>query len=100
MKPIRFHPLVLKDFTRACDYYEQAADHCLVEQFEKSVSSSLQRIQSAPHEQPFYLGQKAFRRMKLRTFPYLILYRETPDEIRITAIKHEKRHPTYGLKRR
>lgn len=37
------------------------------------------------------------RRASLRKFPYLILYKIRPDTIRVSVVKHEKRHPKYGL---
>lgn len=39
------------------------------------------------------------RRVRLKSFPYLIVYRDTPASIRVTLLKHERRHPLYGLKR-
>jgi len=41
------------------------------------------------------------RRVLMRRFPYVIYFRILNDNaIRITVVKHEKRHPAYGLNRR
>lgn len=37
------------------------------------------------------------RRATLHKFPYLILFRVLPDMVRVSMVKHEKRHPNYGL---
>jgi toxin ParE1/3/4 len=37
----------------------------------------------------------------MKRFPYVILFRSVDDEvIRVTVVKHEKRHPAFGLGRR
>jgi hypothetical protein len=36
----------------------------------------------------------------LSRFPYHFLFREMPDGIRITVIRHHKQRPEHGLKRR
>jgi toxin ParE1/3/4 len=41
------------------------------------------------------------RRSLMKRFPYVILFRSVDDEvIRVTVVKHEKRHPAFGLGRR
>jgi toxin ParE1/3/4 len=40
------------------------------------------------------------RRALMKRFPYQIHFRILPGEaIRITVVKHEKRHPAYGMNR-
>ena len=41
------------------------------------------------------------RRALMKRFPYLILFRVVNNAvIRITVIKHQRRHPAYGMNRR
>jgi toxin ParE1/3/4 len=41
------------------------------------------------------------RRSLMRRFPYAILFRIVADDtIRVTVVKHERRHPAFGLFRR
>jgi hypothetical protein len=36
----------------------------------------------------------------MKRFPYVIYFRILgPDAIRVTVVKHENRHPSYGLNR-
>jgi hypothetical protein len=41
------------------------------------------------------------RRALMKRFPYVILFRIIgTSAIRITVVKHERRHPAYGIHRR
>lgn len=40
------------------------------------------------------------RRALMKRFPYVIYFKALEDDvIRITVLKHEKRHPAYGMGR-
>jgi len=49
-----------------------------------------------------YLIVKAdIRRALMKRFPYVIFFRHLPDDtIRVTVVKHEKKHPAFGSSRR
>jgi plasmid stabilization system protein ParE len=83
--PARFH--------QARDYYLIEGGPHLADQFEREFQACLAPIQAAPRRFPYYLGSKVFRRIRLRNFPYLIIYREKADAVRVTVLKHEKRDP-------
>jgi hypothetical protein len=68
--------------------------------FDLQFNEVLVRIAKYPTLYSPYLGHSVFRRAKLPDFPYLIIYRLIPGGARITVVKHEKRHPSYGMKRR
>ena len=40
------------------------------------------------------------RRSNLRKFPYHILFEERLDGIHIIVVRHDRKNPNYGLKRR
>lgn len=41
------------------------------------------------------------RRSLMKRFPYVILFRIVGDDtIRVTVVKHERRHPAFGIFRR
>jgi len=50
--------------------------------------------------QHFHFQARDRRRVNLSRFPYHFLFREMPDGIRITVIRHHKQRPEHGLKRR
>jgi plasmid stabilization system protein ParE len=97
---LEFHPAVRQDFIQARDYYESEGGSHLADRFEREFQASLAAIQAGPGRFPYYLGSKVFRRIRLRNFPYLIVYREKRDAVRVTVLKHEKRDPGFAMSRR
>ncbi len=95
---VSFHPLVQRDFSSALRYYEDISFH-LAEEFDREVQAAVQRIKDFPTRYPFYLSRRIYRRHKLKRFPYMILYRVKKTELRVTALKHEKQHPGFGMSR-
>jgi len=97
---IEFHPSVQQDFNQALDYYEAEGGPHLAERFEGEFRACLAAIQSAPRQFSFYLESEVFRRIRLENFPYVVVYREKTDVVRVTLLKHERRHPRFGMGRR
>lgn len=95
---IVLHPLVNDDFNEALDYYERESSRAALK-FDQEVRDMVESIASRPTHFSFYLGHHIFRRAKLPSFPYLIIYRVIPDGIRVTVLKHERRHPRFGMGR-
>ena len=71
----------------------------LADRFEIEFRASLNSIKTGPTHHPFYHANAGYRRIQLKSFPYLILYREGPDSIRVMLLKHERQHPLYGSDR-
>ena len=97
---LEFHPAVQEDFVQARDYYQTEGGPHLADRFEREFQACLAVIQVAPSRFPFYRGSNVFRRIRLRNFPYLIIYREKADAVRVTVLKHEKRDPRFAMSRR
>jgi plasmid stabilization system protein ParE len=97
---LTFHPLVQKDLNEILDFYETEAGAEIADRFESEFREAIESIRNHPRHQPFYLQQRHYRRCKLRTFPHLILYRETKTWVRIMVLKHVKRAPGFGLRRK
>jgi plasmid stabilization system protein ParE len=96
---LEFHPAVQQDFNAAIDYYAAKGGGHLADRFETELRDCLAAIRSGPRHFAFYQGSTVFRRIRLRSFPYLVVYRERPDMVRVSILKHEKRHPRFGMKR-
>ena len=92
------HPLVSRDFNEALDYYEKESTAAAL-RFDEEVTTFIPAIATMPTRYSPYRGSPIFRRAKLPTFPYLVIYRIIPNGIRVTVLKHEKRHPNYGMTR-
>ena len=97
---VTFHPLVQKDLDEILDYYERETSRGVADRFEEEFRAAIVAIKHGPRQFPFYQKQRRFRRVTLKTFPHLILYRECVDSIHITVLKHVRRAPGFGLGRR
>jgi plasmid stabilization system protein ParE len=97
---IGFHPLVQKDLNEILEYYETEAGLEVADRFESEFRLAISAIRNGPRHFPFYQKQRSYRRCLLATFPHVILFREAGSHVRIMVLKHVKRAPTFGLRRR
>jgi plasmid stabilization system protein ParE len=96
---VEYHPAVQRDFNDAVAYYEAAGGGHLADQFEFEFRTCIEALKAGPTRFPPYSGNPLCRRIRLDRFPYLVLYREVATGIRVLLLKHERRHPLYGLSR-
>lgn len=94
---IEYHPAIEADLVHIRDYYNERCRNLgndFIDEFERQVL----RIAANPCR--WMVARGDTRRALMRRFPYLILFRVVDDSVvRITVIKHERRHPAYGLHR-
>jgi plasmid stabilization system protein ParE len=100
MKRVIFHPQVQQDFNEGLHYYEQEAGLKVAARFEDEVENAVKLIATDPQRFGWYLQRRTHRRIKLPSFPWVLLFRETTSSIRVTVLKHVKRRPDFGLKRK
>ena len=95
---IEYHPAIEGELVEIRDYYNEQSRNLgddFINEFERQVL----RIAAIPYRWMVVRGDT--RRALMKRFPYLILFRVVNDEvIRITVIKHERRHPAFGVNRR
>jgi plasmid stabilization system protein ParE len=96
---LEFHPAVQQDFNHVIAYYEAEGGVNLADRFETEFRAALLVLKSGLTRFPPYHGSPLFRRVRLHGFPYLIIYRGGPNAIRVTLLKHERRHPLFGMTR-
>ena len=99
MKRLIFHPAVQREYNEALVYYEEEAGPAVAARFESEVEAATRSVRNNPRRFAYYLQNRTHRRVRLTSFPWLMLFRETGDTIRITVLKHEKQRPGYGLRR-
>jgi plasmid stabilization system protein ParE len=92
-----YHRLVVRDLRVALDYYELEGGSKLADRFFVEVEECVARIISHPTGHHFSDG--GYRRVALRSFPYHILYDVDSLGIWIGILRHDRRHPSYGLRR-
>jgi plasmid stabilization system protein ParE len=97
---VEFHPTVQSDFNRALDHYEVEGGPHLAERFEGEFRACIAAIQAAPRQFSLYRKSEIFRRIRLENFPYIVVYREKADVVRVIVLKYERRHPRFGMSRR
>jgi toxin ParE1/3/4 len=95
---LTFHRLVQREVNEAVRWYEEAQAG-LGDDFFAKLTAVLDVIAARPESHGFWLGSVTIRRAKLKRFPYAVLYEIRPDRVRILCVRHDKRHPAYGLGR-
>jgi hypothetical protein len=93
---VQYHPAVEQDVAEALKRYDEVSP-VLGDEFKKELRHFIKLAAADPGR--FHPINSRFRRANLRRFPYHFLYGEIPDGIRITLVRHHKRHPDYGLER-
>jgi plasmid stabilization system protein ParE len=96
---LEFHPEVQTDFAEALAYYQLHGGTHLADRFGREFQNCLAAIKAGPTRFPFLLKSDRFRRIRFKGFPYLIVYREHSTVVRVTTLRHEKRHPHFGVGR-
>jgi plasmid stabilization system protein ParE len=91
-----FHPAVKRDMVEALKYYHEISSR-LAEEFLAEVRSTIDQASENPLR--FHLAERGFRRANLRRFSYHILYEVRANDLRVMHIRHNKRHPDYGMER-
>ena len=95
---IEYHPELENELREIIGYYNgcvQGLGKDFLDAFEKQVLE----IASAPTI--WMVIEKDIRRALMNRFPYVIYFRVLKnDTLRITVIKHQRRHPRLGRKRK
>ena len=91
---VAVHRLAEHELNEAARYYDLESPGLGVA-FLKEVDRCIKALQKHPESGPVVAGE--IRRRLLPGFPYGILYRIMPDEIRILAVMNLKRRPMYWV---
>ncbi len=87
----------LTEIDEAAAFYDQRSDG-LGLRFVRAVQRCLDLIERDPGRFPNRHAQR--RRALVGDFPYMVIYRWIDPEIRVLAVAHTRRHPTYWRKRK
>jgi hypothetical protein len=93
---IEYHPAVVGDVTEAVCFYE-ALSKRLANDFLHEFYQCVDLAASNPER--YHQIKLGMHRLNLKRFPYHFIYRRTASGIRITLLRHHRRHPDYGLER-
>ena len=93
-----YHPAIEHELRQIIDFYEDRSPGLgiqFLDEFEKQIL----RIASMPTR--WLIVEADIRRSLMKRFPYVIYFRVlNEDLLRVTVVKHQRRHPNYGLKRK
>ena len=94
---VEYHPAVEGELREIQGYYEKQSPGLggqFLDEFERQVVA----LAATPERWMVVVGD--LRRCLMRRFPYIIYFRRIGDEaIRITVVKHQRRHPQHGRDR-
>ena len=94
---VEYHPAVEAELKEIRRHYEERSPGLgtqFIDEFERQVLS----LAAAPER--WRVVTADVRRCLMRRFPYIIYFRHVDAErLRITVIKHQRRHPDYGRER-
>ena len=93
---IEYHPAVEQDVAGVLRRYD-AVSQRLGEEFKAELRQFINLAAVKPGR--FHLIKPGFHRANLKRFPYHFIYRELSDGIRVTLVRHHRRHPAFGLRR-
>ncbi len=92
-----YHPAIEHELRQVIDFYEACSKGLgiqFLDEFEKQILS----IASMPTR--WLIVEADIRRSLMKRFPYVIYFRVlNEDLLRVTVVKHQRRHPEYGRKR-
>ena len=97
MRPV-FHPRVYADLAKIMEYYERVATPELADDFYREFRLHVEEAVGRPES--FALRERDIRRANLRRFPYHVLFRVVGDAVRILVVRHHRRRPSFGVRRR
>jgi toxin ParE1/3/4 len=95
-KPVSIHPAALAEAEAAVEWYRARSERA-AQRFIHEITEAVHRIAIGTDQ--FSLSELGIRRMLLRRFPYLVVFREGPSAIEVIAIAHGYRAPGYWKNR-
>jgi hypothetical protein len=95
---VSYHELIKKDLRAALAYYDSEGGAKLGDRFFDDVEASAARVIENPRR--FHFAAEGLRRAPLAIFPYHFLYEEHGGLIYFLVLRHDRRHPSFGLRRR
>src|SRR5258706_15558459 len=95
---VEYHPAIEAELRAIQDHYEERSPglgKAFIDEFERQV------LQLAARPERWMVITEDLRRCLMRRFPYIIYFRcVDPERVRITVVKHQRRHPDYGRERK
>jgi plasmid stabilization system protein ParE len=98
MQAIIYHRRIQKDIRAAMLFYEEEGGINLADRFFDELEEAV--VKASVNPMHFHLVVGKFRRIALSSFPFHLLYESDERRVRFLVLRHNKRHPSFGLDRR
>jgi plasmid stabilization system protein ParE len=95
----RVHRRVTQDINEAELYYQSEGSQELADRFLSELFEAFQEAANYPTKSHYDVFSCS-RRVNLKTFPYHFLYANYRGYILIFVVRHNKRYPSFGLRRK
>jgi hypothetical protein len=93
---IEYHPSVRQDVAEAMRRYKAVSER-LANDFKAELRRAIAIAGANPNR--FHPVKPGLHRANLKRFPYHFIYRQIPEGIRVTLVRHHCRHPEIGMDR-
>jgi toxin ParE1/3/4 len=94
---VTYHPAVQRDINEALAYYKGISED-LADDFWNELLEAIEYSRLSPKSSHF--ADCGLRRKNMVRFPYHFLYEILDGRIRVVVVRHHKRSPSFGLKRK
>lgn len=94
---VTYHRLVQRDVNCARRYYDEEASEKAGDEFFDELMFYVNRALDRPTR--YHPVSPRLRRVNLKRFPYNFLYQIQADGIFVTVVRHNRRHPSFGIGR-
>lgn len=93
-----YHRSAARDVRHILDHYDSEAGPRLADRFFKDLLGTVSKALTNPlHFPPI---SECMRRANLPDFPYHFIYEEKPWGIKVLVVRHDRRNPRFGLRRK
>ena len=94
-KAVRLHAEARAELQESVAFYRERGGGHWAEQFKQRVIEGLRAIASNPDRYPPAPGVPEVQRLRLKQFPFSLLYINRADSIWVIAVAHGSRKPGY-----
>lgn len=95
---IIYHRRIQRDLRTVLAFYEAEGGAKLGDRFFADVEHAVAGVLRSP--KAFHFIVDGLRRASLESIPYHFVYEENEQALRFLVLRHDKRHPSFGLRRR
>ncbi len=93
----RLHPEAALEHERQVAYYEERSSG-LGRRYHAATMQAIGKAVEVPHQYKV-VRPPDLRTVRLRGFPFSIVYRESGGMVQVLAVAHHRRHPNYWAMR-